>query len=42
MLWGICVGHRRTSWSWFSLSTVVWVPGIELSLSGLCGEDFIS
>lgn len=34
--WHRCGGQRATLWSWFSPSTVMWLPGIEFGLSSLC------
>ena len=35
-----CKGQKITLWSQFSPPPFMWVPGIELKASGLCGRHF--
>lgn len=35
MPWNAHGGQRATLWRWFSLSTLVWILGIQLRLSAL-------
>jgi hypothetical protein len=34
----VCGGQRTTSWGWFSPSTFMWAPGIELWVPHLCSK----